>query len=167
VAIGQGAVSVTPLQVARAISALVNGGKLHQPILVKEITSRDKKSYHEVFEPKIVSNLEIEPWVLEEVKKVLVPVVNEQRGTAYKSRLSEDLGVQMAGKTGTAQTMRLELSPDDDNDLAWFAGYAPLQNTEIVAVATVEKGGHGGTTAAPIVKAVVEAYFRSKNQNVN
>jgi penicillin-binding protein 2 len=74
--------------------------------------------------------------------------------------------VTVGGKTGTAQVVALEARGKNDNreDHAWFAGFAPAEKPEIVIVALVENGGHGGVTAAPVVKEVMQAYFLKKQE---
>jgi penicillin-binding protein 2 len=161
VAIGQGALTVTPLQVARAIGALANGGTLYKPQIIKRVSAQESGFHDEVYEPEVVGTLGVEQWVLDEVKAGLWSVVNEQGGTAYaRGRVDERLGIESAGKTGTAQTRGLQHG--DDTDIAWFVAFAPYDDPQLVVVAAVEDGGHGGVTAAPIVKAVMDAYFSKK-----
>jgi penicillin-binding protein 2 len=96
-------------------------------------------------------------------------VVNEPHGTAYRSRLPE---VKFAGKTGTAQVMKLGLKQKLDptlqqyysRDHAWFAAYAPAEDPEIVVVVLNEHGGWGAEAAAPAAAKVVLAYFRIKKE---
>jgi len=153
VSIGQGALAVTPLQIARAISALVNGGVLITPHIIKNSL------------PLNFKNLQLDKKVLNTVKEGLVAVVNEEGGTGSKAKIREDLNVLVGGKTGTAQTRALignkELA--EKNSLAWFAGFAPAENPEIVVVALVEEGGHGGVSAAPVASVVLTAFFDQKN----
>jgi penicillin-binding protein 2 len=103
------------------------------------------------------------------IRAGLVAVVNEPGGTAYRSRLSD---VQFAGKTGTAQVMKLgqkqNLKTEEQGyfsrDHAWFASFAPAQDPEIVVVVLNEHGGWGAEAAAPAASKVVEAYFRIKRE---
>lgn len=163
VSIGQGALTVTPLQVARALSAIANGGTIYKPQIIKRVVAQESGYLDEVFEAEAVGTLGVEPWVLEEVRRGLHAVVNEQGGTAYvRGRLPEELGIKMAGKTGTAQTRSLSVDGEGEKDIAWFVAFAPVEKPEIVVVVAVEDGGHGGVTAAPIVKSVMEAFFRSE-----
>ena len=99
--------------------------------------------------------------VLNLVRKGLEGVVNDPRGTGKHARLPEEWGIKVAGKTGTAQVVGGESRRIGSKfgDHAWFAGYAPADKPEIVAVALVENGGHGGVAAAPLVKQVMEAFF--------
>jgi penicillin-binding protein 2 len=164
VSIGQGALTVTPLQVARAISALVNGGRVMKPYLVSKVESQDGRYQDDSFGPQLVRTLEIDPEVLTTVKKGLFSVVNESGGTATRAQLPKDVGVTLGGKTGTAQVKSLAARDKEGNketDLAWFVAYAPADAPpELVVAVVVESGGHGGVTAAPIVKNVMETYFR-------
>ncbi len=165
VAIGQGALSVTPIQVAGALSALVNGGTVYKPSLVQKVASHAGELGEEKFDPEVTGRLGVEQWVLDEVQKGLFAVANEQGGTGYaRGRLPDEYGVLIAGKTGTAQTKSLELASRSrkDTDLAWFASYAPAEKPEIVVVVVVEDGGHGGVTSAPIARRVYEAYFKDR-----
>lgn len=162
VSIGQGAVVVTPLQVARALAALVNGGKVMRPYIVSKIESHDGSFKDESFAPEQVDNVGADPKVLKHVREGLFAVVNEAGGTGRRARLDEKYGVTVGGKTGTAQLRNTENMQAESKDLAWFAGYAPADKAELVVVALVEAGGHGGVTAAPIVRQVMEAYFKDR-----
>ncbi len=148
VAIGQGAVTVTPLQLARAYSWLINGGKWYQPHLVKG------GKYQEHSWPLSPDN----------VAKVIYGtygVVNEG-GTGGRARIP---GREGGGKTGTAQLASNAFlkgkTGKEFEDNAWFVGFAPRQAPEIVVVALFEHGGHG-QFAAPIARDVIKAYFDKK-----
>jgi len=148
VAIGQGALTVTPLQLARAYSWLANGGTWHQPHLVKGGT------YQEHSWP-------LSPDNVEKVIYGTYGVVNEG-GTGGRARLP---GIDVCGKTGTAQLASNEFlkgkTGKEFADNAWFVGFAPRQAPEIVVVALFEHGSHG-QFAAPIVRDVMKAYFDKK-----
>jgi penicillin-binding protein 2 len=160
VAIGQGAVVVNPLQVARALATLVNGGRLMKPFLVKEVLGPEHKTY----EPSIERTLALDSAQVKLVMDALEGVVNDPKGTGHRSQLDKALNIIVGGKTGTAQVASLALSKMHKHleDHAWFAGYAPTDKPEIVVVALVENGGHGGAAAAPLVRQVMEAYFKKK-----
>jgi penicillin-binding protein 2 len=156
VAIGQGALTVTPLQLARAIGGIATGGIWQRPHLVKEtlrLTSGD------------ASRADVN---LENVSRVIngmYAVVNEG-GTGMRARLP---GVEVCGKTGTAQLASNELLKGTAlgrtmKDNAWFVGFAPRSNPEIVVVALFEAGEHGNL-AAPIVRDVLKAYFDKQQRN--
>lgn len=153
--IGQGYLLATPLQLATMTARLVNGGYAVKPWVTGYAgdVSHMKESW-----PK----MNIPDDQLEIVKKGMELVVNDQRGTAYGSRIKEP-GYEMAGKTGTAQVRRITKEQRragvKNEDLAWssrhhalFVGYAPYTNPRYVAAVVVEHGVGGSKTAAPIVK---------------
>jgi len=152
-AVGQGALLVTPLQVARMMAAVANGGQLVTPTLVHQP------------EPSRRRPLGIEPSALAAVRRGLVAVVNEPGGTAYwTARLPR---FRIAGKTGTAQVVASrvlgsgEELPFEERTHAWFASFAPAEDPQLVVVVFVEHGGGGAAAAAPIAKALYETYFSS------
>ena len=161
VSIGQGAVNTTPIQIARGLSALVNGGKVFKPWLVRRLESSDGSLKDEGFGPEVVGEVGISPKVVKTVMDDLVQVVAGDKGTGKRASLMDEYGIQVAGKTGTAQVVGLEHGAGTKqlDDHAWFAAYAPAQAPTLVVVALVENGGHGGVTSAPLVKKVMEAYF--------
>lgn len=154
VSIGQGALTVTPAQLAVAFSALVNGGRVFRPRLTlsTEGSSREGEDY---------TSLGIPSSVLEPIRRGLFAVVNEKRGTGSRARPDDTESFTVAGKTGTAQRKQLvgskELQKADS--LAWFVGYAPSDDPKIVVAVLIEAGGHGGEGAAPVAKEVFEAYL--------
>ena len=151
VGIGQGAVSVTPLQLAAAIGGLAQGGVWYKPHLV-----RDTK----VGPPRTAN---WNPDNVDRVVRGMYGVVNEG-GTARSAALP---GIELCGKTGTAQVVSNEFKEkykqyaEDFKDNGWFVGFAPRKNPEIVVVALIPGGEHGDR-AAPIVRDVVKAYFDKK-----
>jgi penicillin-binding protein 2 len=159
VSIGQGAVTTTPLQVARGISAIVNGGKVVRPRIVRKVVSSDGRVLEEAPQgPEVVRTVDIDPSILDALKKAMVGVVEHPRGTGHKAALPEVAMISVGGKTGTAQVASKESGIKDD-DHAWFAGFAPAEAPSIVVAAIVENGGHGGAVAAPIVQDLFAAYF--------
>jgi penicillin-binding protein 2 len=162
VAIGQGAVLATPLQLARALAAVVNGGKLIKPRIVSKVVASDGRVLEQRgAEPEVQRVLDIEPAILEHLRRSLVGVVEDKRGTGRRAALPKESGIGVGGKTGTAQVVSREAGGDFE-DHAWFAGFAPANNPEIVAVALVENAGHGGEIAAPVVRSVMMQYFGLK-----
>lgn len=156
--IGQGYLTVTPLQLALAYTAFANGGTLFKPVIVKEIETNDGKIIQEQI-PSVKGQINLSPKTLEIVRKALIGVVNESGGTGYASRLNN---VIVAGKTGTAQVKSFKERKKLGgflNDHAWFVGFAPAYDPEIVVCAFVMHGGHGGGVAAPIVKDVIEKFY--------
>lgn len=164
VAIGQGAVALTPIQVARAVAVLVNGGKLFKPHIINRIESNYGGFRDHAFGEEPFVDQELDPRVVDLVRQSLVAVVNEPHGTGSKAQLDKSLGITVAGKTGTAQVASLarEGTGEQFRDNAWFAGYAPAEDPRIVVVALLENSGHGGSVAAPVVRSVMEAFFNAE-----
>lgn len=151
VAIGQGALTVTPLQLAYAIGGLAMGGVWYKPHLVKSAA-----------QPQPVRRATLDPHFVAEVVRGMYGVVNEG-GTGTRARLP---GIELCGKTGTAQLASNEVLKNTRlgqtlKDNAWFVGFAPRESPEIVVVALFEGGEHG-YLAGPIVRDVVKAYFDKK-----
>jgi len=147
VAIGQGALTVTPIQLAYSIGGLVMGGAWHKPRLF-----RDQGAQPE--EPR---RAQVDPEHLKMVMNGMYSAVNEG-GTAARSALP---GIEFCGKTGTAQLISKEGAKKMDvvmKDNGWFVGFAPREAPELVAAAVVEEGEHG-TVAAQIVRDVIKSYF--------
>ena len=164
--IGQGSTRVTLLQMVTMYAAIANGGKLWLPQIVERIESPDQKVLEE-FAPRVRRELSVSPENLALVRQGLVGVVNEPKGTAFRARAKEGMkdGVEVAGKTGTAQVRRQshhgELSSYDQNDHAWFVGFAPAGNPKIAFAVLIEHGGHGGEVAAPAAMEIVHNYFET------
>jgi penicillin-binding protein 2 len=155
VAIGQGAVIATPLQLARMISGIAMGGVFKQPHLLKDAPNVGEERFA-LSEPTV-----------EKITDAMYGVVNEDGGTARNVRLP---GIEVSGKSGTAQVIgyatREKFGKQKKfEDNAWFVGYAPRRNPEIVvAVLVQESGKHGGEAAGPVVKDVIKAYYDKKNK---
>ncbi|MDH5457955.1 MAG: penicillin-binding protein 2 [Nitrospinota bacterium] len=168
--IGQGFNLATPIQQARLIATVANGGILLKPYLVRKIKDKGGEVVREVF-PSIENRLVSRPDTLSIIQKGLFAVVNEKRGTGWRARTKQ---ITVAGKTGTAQVVKLKKDVKDEEeeeipykyrDHAWFVGYAPFENPEIAVAVIVEHGGHGGSAAAPIVRQIIEAYNKHYPQN--
>jgi len=169
--IGQGFNLATPLQMAVAFAAIANGGKLMRPRLVLRTQGRD--GFVEPGPaPEVTGRVPVAPEHLALVRDALMGVVEERGGTGGRARVA---GVQVAGKTGTAQVVRVEHTDayDEDEiplqyrDHAWFVAFAPVENPEIVVSVVVEHGGHGGSAAAPIAQKVLAAYFEKRGIGVD
>ena len=154
--IGQGSVLVTPMQVARAMSAVANGGVLWKPRLVQRIERPEKGVVFR--DPGHVNgHVELSPMVWAVIRDGLWAVVNDG-GTGGQARIP---GLDVAGKTGTAQIIANSKS-EKGQDHAWFAAFAPAKAPEAVVVVLVERGGHGGDAAAPIARKIFNAIFFEK-----
>jgi penicillin-binding protein 2 len=161
--IGQGAVAVTPLQLAVLYGAIANGGTVWVPRVASRIERWDGKLLHAI-EPEVATTVDVDPEHLALVQEGLRRVVNARGGTAYGKRLES---VEVAGKTGTAQVARLGRDRRKSRDAswklrdhAWFAAYAPVGDPEVVVVVFDEHGGGGSSSAAPIAMRVLEAWHR-------
>lgn len=147
-AIGQGFSAFTPLQMANYIATIANGGTRYRPYLASEIIAPDGQIERTV-EPRIIEELNLDPETVAAVRKGMYLVTQGEGTAAY---YFQGFPVSVAGKTGTAQNPH-------GADHAWFVAFAPYENPEIAVAVLVEKGGHGGSAAAPVVKRILEAYF--------
>jgi penicillin-binding protein 2 len=168
-AIGQGATTVSVLQLALAYAALANGGTLYQPQIVRAVETSDGAVVQD-FPPRVRRTVSLRPENLAMVDDSLRGVVTEEGGTAYKERLND---VDMAGKTGTAQTSHVSQHGVDpsrvwyfNRDHAWFAGFAPAKSPEIAIVVLIEHGGAGGRNAAPVAMQVAREYQRLQSSRL-
>jgi penicillin-binding protein 2 len=148
-AIGQGELLVTPIQMAVLYAALGSGGKIYKPRLVSKIISNSGEIINTKSE--MVGVLPISEKNLEVLKKGLLGVTTHERGTARVAALKD---IDVGGKTGTAQ------NPHGD-DHAWFVCFAPIDNPEIAIAVIVENAGHGGSVAAPLAKQILLKYFEN------
>ena len=155
-AIGQGQVLVTPMQVARMMSAVANGGVLWRPRLVQRVERVDGSLAYSS-SSKMTGRVDLSPIVWAFLRHALSGVVNEG-GTGGAARIP---GVEVAGKTGTAQSVN-KSDAAKGQDHAWFASFAPAQDPEVVVVVLVERGGKGGQVAAPIAHQIYQAIFLEK-----
>jgi penicillin-binding protein 2 len=158
--IGQGFVLTTPVQLARMISTVSNGGHLYSPTLLRSDSDSTP-----------VSSARVSKETLSLVRDALTGVVHEPHGTGHasRSRITE-----IGGKTGTAQVIslkkrktleRLGRMEDRFEDHAWFVAFAPREDPEIALSVLVEHGGHGASAAAPIAKKAIEAYMLSLKEH--
>ena len=170
VAIGQGFNLVTPLQMAVFISAVANGGTLYRPELVLRIESAAGETIG-VNTAEAIHNLPISEKTMTLVKKGLWEVVNTEGGTARGARFH---GLDISGKTGTAQVVSRKEEDTEEEELAdhlkphaWFVAYAPSTNAEIAVAVVVEHGEHGSGAAAPIAREMIKRYLlRKKTRTV-
>lgn len=167
-AIGQSYNNFTPLQMAKYIATLVNGGKEVNPTIIKTIINADgteetKEEIEKYSNKKLgITNdenqetLQIKPENLSAILEGMRSVTSETGGTAYG--VFKDFNIEVGGKTGSAQA-------GDGNVNAWFTGFAPFDNPEVVVVAMIEKGAHGSYTGE-IARNILAEYFGINSQNV-
>jgi penicillin-binding protein 2 len=151
-AIGQGEILVTPLQVASFISALANGGTLHRASLVQKVEPASGEATYE-FKAETIGQLPISEATRQTVLEAMRMVVEDSRGTGYWAM--QGLDVPISGKTGTAQT-------PSGNAHAWFAGFTRQDDPDlpdIAVIVLVENGGEGSVMAAPVFRRAVSLYF--------
>jgi penicillin-binding protein 2 len=150
-AIGQATLTVTPLQVARLMAAVANGGYLVTPHVARStgpaLVGDDESDTVGLYEPRRIPGLS--PDTLDRVREGLRKVVANPRGTGYKRVRLEQISV--AGKTGTAEV------GGGQEDHAWFAGYVPADKPRIAFAVVLEHGGSGGRNAGPIARSLIEA----------
>lgn len=168
-AIGQGDIRMTPLQLAVMYGAFANHGIIVKPRIAEEIVSFDGKITK--IPDEIIRVLDINDKHFENINKALWSVTNEEGGTAFY--FSDRTIPPAAGKTGTSQVMsnldrkKIDYSEDEKRlmteDDALFIAFFPFKNPEIVAVSVVENGGHGGSVAAPIVYRLLKSYYYKRS----
>jgi len=139
-AVGQGEILVTPVQVAQLYGLVATGGRMPRLCLVRELAAAGPRE----------RDLGLDPRHMAVLRDAFAAVVNEQGGTGYGPGKATLDGVRIAGKTGTAQSGR---GPDH----AWFAGFAPAERARVAFAVIIEHGGHGGETAGPVARKIVEA----------
>ena len=157
VAIGQGQISVTPLQMARVAALVANGGRLVRPHLVRAVGDKAQPVEAPV-------DLGLKPEVVAVVRDGMWAVVNEH-GTAWRTQIP---GLDVCGKTGSAQVVahtRLARNPSAHAMLphGWFIGFAPRDNPRIAMAVMVEHGGSGGEAAVPVARQILEQFFHVKS----
>jgi penicillin-binding protein 2 len=158
VAIGQGAVGLTPLQAAWAMGGLTTGGRLKQPHLVNpQELKKIGFPANEVME----EDYPIQESTVDIVRQAMWGVVNEG-GTGVNAKV---VGFEVGGKTGTAQVVGGKDAgkiKKEFKENAWFVGFAPYRNPEIVVAAIIQNGGWGSDAAAPVAHAVLDTYYKKK-----
>jgi penicillin-binding protein 2 len=155
IAIGQGYLDVTALQLAMMISAVANRGVIWQPHVVKKIVDSESGLVVRETRPTVLSKFELPEDLWDILEKGLVQVVNS--GTGKEAFIP---GLKIAGKTGTAQNPHGE-------DHALFVAYAPVGEPELVLVVFIEHGGKGGPVAAPVAGTILDFEFGSKVKTLN
>lgn len=146
-AIGQGDLLVTPLQLASMYAAVANGGTFYKPHVMREVLTPDNRPSYR-YTPVAVRRLKANREYLRIVQEGLRDVVSG--GTGHSA--FADFPIEISGKTGTAQVA-------GKDDFAWFVGYGPSASPKYAAVVLVEQGGHGGSIAAPAVRNIFATIY--------
>lgn len=147
-AIGQGELGVSPLQMARYVAALANGGQLVQPHAVAYIHNKRTNNLEEV--EHLSQPMGLSENTMSIIREGMRRVVQESGGTGAGARIA---GIISAGKTGTAENPH-------GADHSWYIGFAPFDHPTIAVAVMIENAGYGGTTAAPIAGHVMNHYLR-------
>lgn len=162
-AIGQGYVTVTPLQMASLVGTVANDGINYRPRLVQAVMDRTSGNLQEL--PAVPrGKISAKPETFRIIKEALADVV--VKGTATRAKSSM---VTIGGKTGTAQVAALRTGPEESipkkfRDHAWFVAFAPVESPKIAVAVLAEHMGHGGATAAPLAKEIIETYMKLATQ---
>lgn len=157
-AIGQGFVTVTPLQMASMMATVANDGVNYRPRLVRAVMDRATGNLQEL--PAVPrGKINAKPETFRIIKSALADVVTKGTATRAKSSI-----VTIGGKTGTAQVAALRTGPEESipkkfRDHAWFVAFAPVESPKIAVAVLAEHMGHGGAAAAPLAKELIEAYM--------
>jgi penicillin-binding protein 2 len=155
-AIGQGDILISPLQMAQAMATIANGGTLYQTRLVRQVQSLDQKIVT-AYDVRPKEQLYLQSDYLEEIKAAMTGVVASRMGTAGRASVPK---VKVAGKTGTAQWGPKK----KERTAAWFAGFAPADEPKYAFAALYEGSDgedvHGGTNAAPLIGKVLRELFK-------
>ena len=161
VAIGQGPLLVSAVQLARGLSGLLEGGVFPRPHLFLSAEDPQTGARYEYVD-QTERRLTIPDDIRSQIEDAMAAVVNEPGGTAAAARIP---GLEMCGKTGSVQvvgqkdTKKEESLPFEKRDHAWFIGFAPRRDPKIVVAVFVEHGQHGASAAAPLAKQLIATYF--------
>ena len=162
IAIGQGYNNVTPIQMARLIATVANGGTLYRPIYVEKIVN-PAGTVTASFNKDPQGTVPVSKANLRAIQNGLVGVVQDNMGTAKECRMKDMI---VAGKTGTAQVVRQTKRKEDEKmawkyrDHAWFVAYGPAESPQLAIAVLIEHGGHGGSAAAPVAKKIFERWLQ-------
>ncbi len=161
-AIGQGYLVATPIQLAMMTAAVANGGKLLKPAIVRRIESPEKGLVFD-HEPVVRWTIPLDPGVLDSLRSAMTAVVSESKGTGRRARVP---GINIAAKTGTSQVIRdnqmikeSEQIPYHERTHAIFVAYVDDRPKKIALVVIVEHGGGGGMSAGPVARKILARYY--------
>jgi penicillin-binding protein 2 len=160
--IGQGVSSFTPIQMANAIAALVNGGKRYELHLVDKIVSPEG-SIVEQKTPEVLEKLNLKDETIQAVKQGMYQVNHNKRGTAYSA--FKDFPIISGGKTGSA-TFSSKQEDIGRTSYGWYVGFAPYDKPQIAVAVVIFDGGHGAYVA-PVAKAIYEEFFKDELSKLN
>lgn len=166
VAIGQGYVAATPIQMAQVVSEIANGGIRYKPQFVRYVEGLDGHIIKD-YPPVAETRLDIDPQALQVVRDAMADVVNSPWGTAHRARLDN---VTVCAKTGTAQVIGAGKAgvrsgepegeiPVKYRDHGWLVAFAPEDHPQIAVACVIEHGGHGGSAAGPVVHDMLQKFF--------
>jgi penicillin-binding protein 2 len=158
-AIGQGYVSLTPVQMAQYLSTILNGGTRYAAHIIKQVLNEDGSVKKDI-QPEILNKLNLNPENVAIIKEGMGKVTDETGGTA--SAVFRNYPIKTGGKTGTAEPGSGDINNYRDN-YGWFVSFAPFDKPEIVVAAVIYDGGHG-VYAANVAKAVYNVYFKDNPQ---
>ena len=150
-AIGQGELSVTPLQMAQLVALVANRGIAYRPHLVRAIGAPGADGEAELLAPQVASSIDLPAWQWAQLTQAMTSVIDD--GTATIARIP---GISWGGKTGSAERRGQKMTD------AWFVGFAPADNPRIAICVNVENVGHGSNFAAPLARDLVKAYLSRK-----
>jgi penicillin-binding protein 2 len=156
-AVGQGDVMVTPLQLARAYAALANGGTLVRPHVGGRVVNIDGRTVRKIHPPP-QRHLQISNETRSVILEGLHRAADAPGGTSFA--VMGSFPIPVAGKTGTAER-------EGQQDQSWYSVIAPYPNPQIVVTVTVERGGFGAETAAPMARAILEQYFNEHGGGID
>jgi penicillin-binding protein 2 len=161
-AIGQGFLTVTPLQMARFYAAIANGGKLVTPHVLMDVENPNGTIVPTTAPPAPRPIPGLDPKYLKVVQQGLYEAANDSFGTSYG--VFGNFPVKIAGKTGTAQKLVTLPGYKGERDQSWWCGYGPANDPKLVVCAVIENGGEGGAAAAPAAERVFAKFFHVQAQ---
>jgi penicillin-binding protein 2 len=162
-AIGQGYLEASPIQMLAVVSAVANGGTLYRPRLASEITD-PRGNVIEHFPPLIAGRVPVSDADLALIRQGMLGAIESPYGTAHNVEIQ---GFHFAGKTGTAENVPTIDNPSGRNH-AWFVCFAPYDRPKIAVVVFMDQsGGFGAVNAAPVAQAIVQSYFHIRSNGPN
>jgi penicillin-binding protein 2 len=161
-AVGQGNMEATPLQLAVSYAAIANGGTVVTPHLGLKVVDAQGNSVRALDDQR-PRKVDISQGTLDTVRLGLIDAANSPNGTS--SAVFAGYNVTVAGKTGTAEVY--DSGVMHNVDYAWYASYAPAGDPKYVVVVMIEKGGHGGATAAPAARLIYDQLFKLKSDKTS